>query len=153
MLLGLEVNTDADFLFFWRLSCCGTFYFPSECLQSPSCLTTGWFCRFFPLWEQEFNSPWSIFSIPCVKQADVWSFLFQRREASVEWRGSMLPSVCEATDPRPLKDGWCDFCPPLGPRDLRVSLASPVLLARNTDTHADKCAVQTVVSKRKRSGC
>lgn len=56
-------------------------------------------------------------------------FPFQRREASVEWRGSMLPSVCEAVDPRLLKGGWCDSCPPLGPRDLRASQASPVLLA------------------------
>lgn len=57
-------------------------------------------------------------------------FPFQRREASVEWRGSMLPSVCEATDPLLLKDSWCDFCPSLGPWDFRASLASPVLLAR-----------------------
>lgn len=56
-------------------------------------------------------------------------FPFQRREASVEWRGSMLPSVCEAVDPRLLKGGWCDSCPPLGPWDLRASQASPVLLA------------------------
>lgn len=56
-------------------------------------------------------------------------FPFQRREASVEWRGSMLPSVCEALDPRLLKGGWCDSCPPSGPWDLRASQASPVLLA------------------------
>lgn len=56
-------------------------------------------------------------------------FPFQRREASVEWRGSMLPSVREAGDPRLLKGGWCDSCPPSGPWDLRASQASPVLLA------------------------
>lgn len=56
-------------------------------------------------------------------------FPFQRREASVEWRGSMLPSVCEAADPRLLKGGWCDSSPPLGLWDLRASQASPVLLA------------------------
>lgn len=56
-------------------------------------------------------------------------FPFQRREASVEWRGSMLPSVYEAADPRLLKGGWCDSCPPLGLWDLRASQASPVLLA------------------------
>lgn len=55
-------------------------------------------------------------------------FPFQRREASVEWRGSMLPSVCEAVDPQLLKGGWCDSCPPLGLWDLRASQASPVLL-------------------------
>lgn len=56
-------------------------------------------------------------------------FPFQRREASVEWRGSMLPSVCEAVDPRLLKGGWCDSCPPSDPWDLCASQASPVLLA------------------------
>lgn len=57
-------------------------------------------------------------------------FPFQRQAASVEWRGSMLPSVCEAVDPRLLKGGWCDSCPPLGLWELRASQASSVLLAR-----------------------
>lgn len=41
----------------------------------------------------------------------------------------MLPSVCEAVDLRLVKGGWCDFCPPLGPWDLRASQVSPALLA------------------------
>lgn len=69
-------------------------------------------------------------------------FPFQRREASVEWRGSMLPSVCEAVDPRLLKGGWCDSCLPLGPWDLRASQASPVLLA-HWNRHSRRQSVQS----------
>ena len=55
----------------------GMFHFLWECTKSPSSLTTGWLCFSFSIRERGFNSPWSIFSIPCVKQADVWSFLFR----------------------------------------------------------------------------
>ena len=92
---GWQVNTSAYFLSSEGrppvVECSSS---SQNVLNPPRRLTTGWLCLAFSMRERGFNSPWSIFSIPCVKQADVWSFLFRDgRLLLSEGDQCSLPSV------------------------------------------------------------